>query len=62
MQSLAGAERTTHPTQKPVSIMKRIIEIHTNEGDVVLDPLMGSGSTGASAAFRRLCVETSVLN
>ena len=46
---LAGAERTAHPTQKPLSIMKRIIEIHTNEGDVVLDPFMGSGSTGVAA-------------
>ena len=47
--TLLGKERTTHPTQKPLSIMKRIIEIHTNEGDVVLDPFMGSGSTGVAA-------------
>ena len=46
---LAGAERTAHPTQKPLSIMKRIIETHTNKGDVVLDPFMGSGSTGVAA-------------
>ena len=29
--------------------MKRIIETHTNKGDVVLDPFMGSGSTGVAA-------------
>ena len=46
---LAGSERTSHPTQKPLSIMKRIIELHTNKGDVVLDPFMGSGSTGVAA-------------
>lgn len=34
-----------HPTQKPLSVMKRLVEYTTNEGDVVLDPFMGSGST-----------------
>ena len=34
-----------HPTQKPVNILKRLIEIFTDEGDVVIDPCAGSGST-----------------
>lgn len=34
-----------HPTQKPVNILKRLIEIFTDEGDVVIDPVAGSGST-----------------
>lgn len=34
-----------HPTQKPVELLKRIIEIFTDEGDVVIDPCAGSGST-----------------
>lgn len=34
-----------HPTQKPISVLKRLIEIFTNEGDVVIDPVAGSGST-----------------
>lgn len=34
-----------HPTQKPVSIMKKLIEIYTDPGDVVIDPCAGSGST-----------------
>ena len=38
-----------HPTQKPVSILKKIISIASNEGDIVLDPFMGVGSTGAAA-------------
>ena len=38
-----------HPTQKPVSILKTLIETVTNPGDVVLDPFMGSGSTGVAA-------------
>ena len=34
-----------HPTQKPVSVLKKLIEIFTDEGDVVIDPCAGSGST-----------------
>ena len=35
-----------HPTQKPKLLMKHFIELLSNEGDIVLDPFMGSGSTG----------------
>ncbi len=38
----------SHPTQKPVSIMERFIRLSTNESDTVLDPFMGSGSTGVA--------------
>ena len=41
-------EKTNHPTQKPISLMERIVSISTNEGDVVLDGCMGSGSTGVA--------------
>lgn len=41
-------ERVAHPTQKPVQLMKRCVELWTNEGDVVLDFCMGSGSTGVA--------------
>lgn len=34
-----------HPTQKPVSVLKRLIEIFTDPGEVVIDPVAGSGST-----------------
>lgn len=47
--TLLGKERTKHPTQKPISLMKEIIQIHTNESDVVLDPFMGTGSTGVAS-------------
>ena len=40
-----------HPTQKPLSIMKQLIEIVTNPDDIVLDPFMGSGSTCVAAAL-----------
>ena len=34
-----------HPTQKPIKVLERLIEIFTDEGDVVIDPCAGSGST-----------------
>ena len=34
-----------HPTQKPIGLLERLIEIFTDEGDVVIDPVAGSGST-----------------
>lgn len=34
-----------HPTQKPVNVLKQLIEIFTDEGDVVIDPCAGSGAT-----------------
>lgn len=34
-----------HPTQKPVNLLKQLIEVFTDEGDVVIDPCCGSGST-----------------
>lgn len=37
--------RKVHPTQKPVKLIERLIEIFTDEGDVVIDPVAGSGST-----------------
>lgn len=40
------SQRGKHPTQKPVALMEWVIKYYTKEGDVVLDPCMGSGSTG----------------
>lgn len=37
-----------HPTQKPVKLLKHIIRIASNEGDIVFDPFMGVGSTGVA--------------
>lgn len=38
-----------HPTQKPVAVMRQIIEAVSKPGDVILDPYMGSGTTGVAA-------------
>ena len=44
-------ERTGYPTQKPVLLLERIIELCTDEGDWVLDPFCGSGTTLVAAAL-----------
>lgn len=41
-------EKTSHPTQKPVKLIERIIEIGTDEGDVILDSCIGSGTTAVA--------------
>lgn len=46
-------ERTGYPTQKPVALLKRIIEISSDENDIILDPFCGSGTT---------CVAAKILN
>lgn len=38
-------ERTGYPTQKPIKLLERIIQLSTDEGDVILDPFCGSGTT-----------------
>jgi site-specific DNA-methyltransferase (adenine-specific) len=47
---LRGGERLGYPTQKPLALLERIILASSNEGDVVLDPYMGSGTTIEAAA------------
>lgn len=48
---IGGHERTDHPTQKPIAVLSKLIQLVTNPGDLVLDPFGGSGST-ADAALR----------
>jgi site-specific DNA-methyltransferase (adenine-specific) len=45
----AAQERLGYPTQKPESLLLRVIEASSNEGDVVLDPFCGCGTTVAAA-------------
>ena len=46
---VSGKERTGHPTQKSLKVFESIIKVHTNPGDIILDPFMGSGTTGEAA-------------
>lgn len=48
--STTGREKTGYPTQKPLGILRRIIQASSREGDLVLDFFAGSGTTGAAAA------------
>jgi site-specific DNA-methyltransferase (adenine-specific) len=50
--SLSKPRNDNHPNEKPVALVERFILNHTNEGHMVLDPFMGSGTTGVA------CVKT----
>jgi site-specific DNA-methyltransferase (adenine-specific) len=48
--SPTGKEKTGYATQKPLGILERIVKVHSNAGDVVLDFFAGSGTAGEAAA------------
>lgn len=48
--SPTGREKTGYPTQKPLAILERIVRVHSNPGERVLDFFAGSGTTGEAAA------------
>jgi len=48
--SPTGHEKTGYPTQKPLKILERIVRVHSEPGDLVLDCFAGSGTTGEAAA------------
>ena len=52
IQEFKGSKEGHHPTQKPVALMEYLIKTYTNEGEIVLDNTMGSGTTGVA------CVNT----
>jgi site-specific DNA-methyltransferase (adenine-specific) len=47
--SNANQKSKQHPTEKPVALMEYLIKTYTNEGDLILDNCMGSGTTGVAA-------------
>ena len=48
--SPTGGEKTGYPTQKPLGVLERIVKVHSNPGNTVLDFFAGSGTTGKAAA------------
>lgn len=48
--AIRNRKKQFHPTQKPTPLMERLINLVSDEGNVILDPFMGSGSTGVAAA------------
>ena len=52
-----GSELRSYPTAKPVKLLERIVSISSDEGDMVLDPMCGSGTTGrACKNLNRKCI------
>ena len=47
--NMKNKEVRIHPTQKPVALCEWLIKTYSNEGEVILDNTMGSGSTGVAA-------------
>jgi len=48
----AEDEGKLHPTQKPIALYEYLIRTYSNEGDTVLDPCMGSGTTGVACKLQ----------
>jgi len=48
--SPTGKEKTGYATQKPLGVVERIVRVHSNVGETVLDFFAGSGTTGEAAA------------
>jgi site-specific DNA-methyltransferase (adenine-specific) len=48
--SPTGKEKTGYATQKPLGVLERIVKVHSNPGELVLDFFAGSGTTGEAAA------------
>ena len=46
--SVPWCKSKVHPTQKPVALLEWLVKTYSNEGDTVLDPTMGSGTTGVA--------------
>ena len=44
----AEDEGKLHPTQKPIALYEYLVKTYSNEGDIILDPCMGSGTTGVA--------------
>jgi DNA modification methylase len=44
-----GGYKRYHPCQKNVKLLEELIRRHSNEGDIILDPFIGSGATGVAA-------------
>jgi site-specific DNA-methyltransferase (adenine-specific) len=50
----AGERANIHPTLKPIALMRHLVRLVTPKGGTVLDPFMGSGSTGCAAMLEAM--------
>lgn len=49
MPICGGNERWEHPTQKPLKLIEKLVKIHSNTNDIIIDPFLGSGTTAVAA-------------
>ena len=49
INQIQGSEKLNYPTQKPVKLLERLLQLYSNEGDLVLDPFAGSGTLGRAS-------------
>ena len=56
------SERTSHPTQKPLILLRELIRVHSNPGDHILDSFAGSGSTAIAALIENRHCDAFELN
>lgn len=47
--SLMPPRKREHPNEKPLEIVAKLVDTHSNQGDLILDPFAGSGTTGVAA-------------
>lgn len=47
-ENMKDKEKRYHPTQKPIALMKWILQKYSNENDIILDPFLGSGTTAVA--------------
>ena len=46
--SMMPPREREHPNEKPIEIIQQLVDTHSNPGDAILDPFMGSGTTGVA--------------
>lgn len=51
IEKLAGDRKNIHPTVKPIDLMRRLIKLVSRPGHTIIDPFMGSGTTGVAAVL-----------
>ena len=52
---MIGRKETEHPTEKPLEFIENVVKVSSNEGDVVLDCFLGSGTTGVACLKLNRC-------
>lgn len=60
--TVPGGKKRLHPTQKHLEVMEKLIDIHTNEKDLIYDPFLGSGTTALACKNKKRNIIGSEIN